>query len=626
MRQLYLLMTFFLLGMGNVIGQCEEGEVTLDMILYTDAWGYEVYWEIVPAGNACGDGTIASGGNFDQVGCDGGGGFDAGGGNGYDNNAVIEVEDICLMDDTSYDLIFVDDYADGGLTFVMFENTFQTGVYVGEGAGTVWTFTTGDDEFPVNDSPCDAAMVEVDNGSVVINNELSSVQLGEAAPPGGFCALPGYWCEGGLSSTAWASFIAPSDGFYQISTCNPETTFDSQIAVYEASDCGDLTTFELVASNDDIPGGCGNGAFYSSACQVSCLTEGETYYIQVDGWYGSAGNAEVTVSSWEGEAYQDAVVFNINCPLEKGEEANATIIPFVVGWNTQANYSWAGPDGFESDNQVIDGLQPGEYTVTATDVCTEAEFTNSYTIFNPDPYFVTVSSTGASCPESFDGSIELEASGATPPYSYEWYGPDEYFSVLQDPQDLDDGTYILNLYDGNGCLYEQEVVVDMLNDVELDLGADTTLCLGDDMVLFGPPGFNYEWQDGSINQFFEVEADEYGEGSFGFILTVSNDEGCEALDAVTLTITACTHVDEFEESNVVVFPNPTDGDFRIDGVNGNGQVLIEIRDLAGKIVHSEGLVSVTGQGLQISPNLASGLYMVNLTQDGTVLSSPLIVE
>jgi len=41
-------------------------EVTF--ILYTDAWGYENYWELTPADSACGSATILFDGNGD-VGC-----------------------------------------------------------------------------------------------------------------------------------------------------------------------------------------------------------------------------------------------------------------------------------------------------------------------------------------------------------------------------------------------------------------------------------------------------------------------------------------------------------------------------------------------------------------------------
>ncbi len=49
----------------NSIGsaQCPVGEVEVTIQIETDNYGYEGYWQLVPAGNSCGSGIIASGGN-----------------------------------------------------------------------------------------------------------------------------------------------------------------------------------------------------------------------------------------------------------------------------------------------------------------------------------------------------------------------------------------------------------------------------------------------------------------------------------------------------------------------------------------------------------------------------------
>ena len=34
--------------------QCPAGQAQVDIDFTTDAWGYEVYWEVVPLGGTCG--------------------------------------------------------------------------------------------------------------------------------------------------------------------------------------------------------------------------------------------------------------------------------------------------------------------------------------------------------------------------------------------------------------------------------------------------------------------------------------------------------------------------------------------------------------------------------------------
>jgi hypothetical protein len=98
--------------------QCANGEVEITMTVHTDDYGYEGYWEIVPTGNGCGNGTIASGGNT-GVGCNG-----SNSQGGYGNNLEINEGPWCLTEGTSYDLIYIDSYGDAGFSFDLMANGY----------------------------------------------------------------------------------------------------------------------------------------------------------------------------------------------------------------------------------------------------------------------------------------------------------------------------------------------------------------------------------------------------------------------------------------------------------------------------------------------------------------------
>lgn len=57
--QLFLLLSIFISALS---AQCLAGEVEVNLTVYTDDYGYEGYWEIVPTGNTCGSGTLLLGG------------------------------------------------------------------------------------------------------------------------------------------------------------------------------------------------------------------------------------------------------------------------------------------------------------------------------------------------------------------------------------------------------------------------------------------------------------------------------------------------------------------------------------------------------------------------------------
>lgn len=126
----------------NVQAQCNDGEVEVEIIVTTDAYGYEAYWELVPGGNDCGDATIASGGNS-AVGCNGGGAQDQTPG-GYGNFGTFEEGPWCITEDAALELYYVDDWGDGGITFEVLVNGYSIAIFTNEGTGPSFEFNASE--------------------------------------------------------------------------------------------------------------------------------------------------------------------------------------------------------------------------------------------------------------------------------------------------------------------------------------------------------------------------------------------------------------------------------------------------------------------------------------------------
>lgn len=125
----------------NLFSQCPSGEVEVRINIHTDTYGNEGYWQLIPAGNNCGVGTIFAGGN-NLVGCNGGSQQSSPSG-GYPNNSTIPTGPWCLTQGSSYQILYIDDYADGGFRFDVLVGGFpiQTGLTgSGAGSGTRITF------------------------------------------------------------------------------------------------------------------------------------------------------------------------------------------------------------------------------------------------------------------------------------------------------------------------------------------------------------------------------------------------------------------------------------------------------------------------------------------------------
>jgi hypothetical protein len=159
-----------MLGSIMATAQCDAGEIEVEIQISTDDWGYEVYWELLPAGSACGSETIASGGNTD-VGCDGGGDQNQAPG-GYDDNATIMEGPWCLTIGTTYKLVYVDDWGDGGANFDVIIGGLGTYAYEGSGNGNSWNFTI------IEPPALDASAIEIHSYSYVTQSaQVAEVEI-----------------------------------------------------------------------------------------------------------------------------------------------------------------------------------------------------------------------------------------------------------------------------------------------------------------------------------------------------------------------------------------------------------------------------------------------------------------
>ena len=144
MKNIYALFTLLgiLLLSPPSFSQCADGEVEVEIVVHTDQYAYEGYWQLVPNGNSCNSGTIASGGNT-AVGCNGAGDQNQSPG-GYGSNLVITEGPWCLTENAEYDLIYVDDWGDGGYSFDVKVNGYPIESFAGIGLGATFTFTAAE--------------------------------------------------------------------------------------------------------------------------------------------------------------------------------------------------------------------------------------------------------------------------------------------------------------------------------------------------------------------------------------------------------------------------------------------------------------------------------------------------
>ena len=121
--------------------QCAAGEVAVTVDVITDQWGYELYWEVTPDGDACGINTIISFGN-PAVGCAGGGAQTAGNGDpgAYANNTTVTEDVGCLTTSSCFTIHMIDDYGDGSCDLQFYSDGVAADLFEPIGATEAFTF------------------------------------------------------------------------------------------------------------------------------------------------------------------------------------------------------------------------------------------------------------------------------------------------------------------------------------------------------------------------------------------------------------------------------------------------------------------------------------------------------
>ena len=164
-----------------------------------------------------------------------------------------------------------------------------------------------------------------------------------------------------------------------------------------------------------------------------------TYTLTVVTSVGCTKSGSVTVGGGGGSLSLATSQTNVLC---NGNNTGAINLS-VSGGSGNEIYLWSNG----SQNQDPSNLSAGTYTVTVSSggSCTA---TTSVTITQPQSALnLSSTTTSASCGTS-NGSIDLNVSGGTPGYSYQW---SNFCNAVQDPNGLASGTYTVTVTDANGC-------------------------------------------------------------------------------------------------------------------------------------------------------------------------------
>jgi gliding motility-associated-like protein len=181
-------------------------------------------------------------------------------------------------------------------------------------------------------------------------------------------------------------------------------------------------------------------------------------------------------------------------------DANGTINVTVAGGTPQYRFSWSGPSGFLSSSQNLTSLRAGSYRLTVLDANNCSVESQGIVVSQPLDS-LRVSPTVVNANNAANGSITLQVSGGTTPYSYNWSGQG-VSPAAQNQSNLCNGTYSVTVTDANNCRKVVSIEVGGRCATDINLASVTTTsagCPGQNLgsvritVSGGTQPYTYSW-------------------------------------------------------------------------------------------------------------------------------------
>ena len=265
-----------------------------------------------------------------------------------------------------------------------------------------------------------------------------------------------------------------------------------------------------------------NGDLISTDTVVS-VPEG-AYYLVVTDDNNCMATDQVMVED-PADLQYEIITSDVSCFGATDGAINVNIIaggvgPFQFNWLNYGN----------ANTNSLFNLGAGTYQLEITDDvgCVSVE---SITINSPAlPFSISSSSSTVSCYNSPTGSVEVEVSGGTYPYFYNWSSG--HITALAD--ELTSGEYILQVTDASGCQLVDTFTVAQNPEIITDLSSTDVSCFG---LSDGTASILASGGVGNLSFLWSTQSqqDELFGLSFGNYYVVTEDElGCKVFDTLRI--------------------------------------------------------------------------------------------
>ncbi len=248
--------------------------------------------------------------------------------------------------------------------------------------------------------------------------------------------------------------------------------------------------------------------------------------------------------------------------------ATGQMAPYSFVWQEE-NGMTNGPVVIpvDGDTETVTGLPVGTYYITTTDSgVPPATAMDIDTVIITEPPLLQVGSipTFPRCFQDSTGMIEVPIAGGTPPYTYLWSTGETTQNLTNVPA----GDYMVTVTDANNCTAENTETLFEAPEIIINIAGVDATCSGtnDGSVSVTPAGgtvaadYMYQWNTTPP----EVVSNITGLDVGTYTATVTDDNGCEVIDSVTVSAATILNANPvvqditcFGDANGGIALNPT---------------------------------------------------------------------
>ncbi|MFZ4398656.1 MAG: BACON domain-containing protein [Bacteroidales bacterium] len=296
---------------------------------------------------------------------------------------------------------------------------------------------------------------------------------------------------GSITPIITGNAVVITNATYPVNPATSVGSCDNILYQWEYSEYGTPGTWQIIS-----PYNSANVNFLNNITFPNTTNTTKIFYIRrvvlASCWtpsYSSAENSGVSIKYWIYPSFSVSIISQTNVLCYNNSTGTATAkvtggAPnFTFSWNTSPVQS---PSPSYIDTCKAVNLHAGIYTVNVISSigCTTS---TTATIIQPSQLIASIgSSTAPSCVTN-NGTINLNVSGGTAPYTYVWTKNNVNYATTKDLTGLSNGNYAVTVTDIAGCSTTAAVTISNLPATASTISGLDTVCQRQNGVVYTVP-------------------------------------------------------------------------------------------------------------------------------------------